>query len=73
MDIIPLVNNSKIVNMYQLTGQFSGELKTVIKTLHLKKDKADFKGVLYPEMPEFYLFNIIYFYNLNLKYVHIHS
>ena len=29
------------------------------------------KGALYPEMPEFHFLISRYFYNLNLKYVHI--
>ena len=33
-----------------------------------------FMGVLHPEMPDILLFLLSsYFYNLNFKYVHIHS
>ena len=37
--------------------------------------KMQFKGVLHPEMPDilFFLNMKSYFYNLNLKYVHLHS
>ena len=36
--------------------------------------KMQFKGVLHPEMPDILFFLISrFFYNLNFKYVHIHS
>ena len=36
--------------------------------------KMQFKGVLHPEMPDILFFLISrYFYNLNFKYMHIHS
>ena len=36
--------------------------------------KMKFKGVLHPEMPDILFFLISrYFYNLNFKYMHIHS
>ena len=37
--------------------------------------KMQFKGVLHPEIPDILFFFLIsrYFYNLNFKYVHVHS